>query len=282
MATEGPQFDLGFGGIAAVDPQAILTPTPQHPNTVTPDLPVLLAIENLTKFYGRTRAIDNLSFSVAGGEIVGLLGPNGAGKTTALRCIATILQPTAGRITICGHDLATDELNAKRLLAYVPELPNPYEMLTVLEHLRFIAAAYDAEEQMAGAEALLQRFDLWEKRNELAASLSKGMRQKLAAACAFLHHARVYCFDEPMIGIDPKGARELKDMLAERRDAGNAVLVSTHQLDTAERLCDRVIILQHGQVVAEGTLSELHARARMASDATLEDLFLRLTGEDGE
>src|SRR5262245_24692151 len=118
MATEGPQFDLGFGGIAAVEPQAILTPTPQHRNTATPPLPVLLAIENLTKYYGRTRAVDNLSFSVAGGEIVGLLGPNGAGKTTALRCIATILQPTAGRITICGHDLATDELNAKRSLAY--------------------------------------------------------------------------------------------------------------------------------------------------------------------
>src|SRR5438067_2370636 len=127
---------------------------------------------------------------------------------------------------------------------------------------------------MAGAEALLRHFDLWEKRHELAASLSKGMRQKLAAVCAFMHRARVYCFDEPMIGIDPKGARELKNALAERRAAGEAVLVSTHQLDTAERLCDRVIILQCGQVLAEGTLAELNERARMAAGATLEDMFL--------
>jgi ABC-2 type transport system ATP-binding protein len=242
----------------------------------------MLSIHGLTKDYGKLRAVDGLTFAVAGGEIVGLLGPNGAGKTTAMRCIASILQPTAGRITICGHDLAKEELAAKRALAYVPELPNPYEMLTVNEHLRFVAAAYDTEGELAGAEALLRRFDLWDKRNELAASLSKGMRQKLAAVCAFMHRARVFCFDEPMIGIDPRGARELKDALGERRAAGEAVLVSTHQLDTAERLCDRVIILQRGQVLAEGTLAELNERARMAEGATLEDMFLRLTGEEGE
>src|SRR5262249_19156586 len=160
--------------------------------------------------------------------------------------------------------------------------PNPYEMLTVMEHLRFVAAAYDCEAELAQAEPLLRRFDLWEKRNELSGSLSKGMRQKLAAICAFIHRARVYCFDEPMIGIDPKGARELKDVPAERRAEGGAILVSTHQLDTAERLCDRVIILQHGQVIAEGNLAELHQRVSMGADATLEDMFLRLTGEDGE
>src|SRR5262249_21503506 len=191
-------------------------------------------------------------------------------------------QPTAGRISICGHDLATDEMAAKRALAYVPELPNPYEMLTVMEHLRFVAAAYDCEAELAQAEPLLRRFDLWEKPNELSGSLSKGLGKRPAATGAFIHRARVYCFDEPMIGIDPKGARELKDVLAERRAEGGAILVSTHQLDTAERLCDRVIILQHGQVIAEGSLSALHERARMAADATLEDLFLRLTGEDGE
>ncbi len=241
----------------------------------------MLSIHGLVKDYGKLRAVDGLTFAVQGGEIVGLLGPNGAGKTTALRCIASILRPTAGRIAICGHDLETDELAAKRALAYVPELPNPYEMLTVMEHLRFIAAAFDTPEELGLADELLRRFDLWEKRNDLAASLSKGMRQKLAAVCAFLHRATVYCFDEPMIGIDPKGARELKDALGEHRDAGHAVLISTHQLDTAERLCDRVIILQRGRVLAEGTLAELQERARMGAEATLEDMFLRLTEEDG-
>lgn len=237
----------------------------------------MLVISGLTKDYGRLRAVDDLSFRVSGGEIVGLLGPNGAGKTTVLRCIASILQPTVGSITVCGHDLATDELAAKRELAYVPELPNPYEMLTVQEHLRFIAAAYDTEDELVHGDGLLKRFDLWEKRNDLVASLSKGMRQKLAAVCAFVHRARVFCFDEPMIGIDPRGARELKNALAEQRDAGHALLVSTHQLDTAERLCDRVIILQSGRMLAEGTLVELLERSRLGEATTLEDLFLHLT-----
>ncbi|HTE20826.1 MAG TPA: ABC transporter ATP-binding protein, partial [Armatimonadota bacterium] len=171
---------------------------------------------------------------------------------------------------------------AKRCLAYVPEVPNPYEMLTVMEHLRFVAAAYGEEEELVHAEPLLRRLDLWEKRNELAASLSKGMRQKLACVCALVHRPSILCFDEPLIGLDPKGARELKDLLAERRAAGKAVLVSTHMLDTAERLCDRVIIMHRGQVLAQGTVAELHDRASLTAGASLEDVFLRLTGGDGD
>jgi len=251
----------------------------------------MLAIQHLTKYYDRLCAVHDLSFSVHPGEIVGLLGPNGAGKTTVLRCIAGILRPTSGNIEICGSDLAAKERSAKRALAFVPELPNLYDLLTVTEHVRFVAAAFDMEEELVHLEALLRRFELWEKRNELAATLSKGMRQKLACACAFSHRAQVFCLDEPLIGIDPRGARELKAMLAERRDAGCAVLVSTHMLDTAERLCDRVVILNHGQVVAEGTLAELTARAQAREDvasagappaaalSTLEDVFLRLTEE---
>jgi ABC-2 type transport system ATP-binding protein len=235
----------------------------------------MLQIQGLTKYFGQLPAVYNLHFEVRAGEIVGLLGPNGAGKTTSLRCIASILQPTEGRILIGGYDLETQTDQAKRCLAYVPEVPNPYEMLTVMEHLRFVTAAFRTEEQMAQAEPLLRRFDLWEKRNDLAATLSKGMRQKLACLCGLIHRPQLLCFDEPLIGLDPKGARELKDMLAERRSEGAAILVSTHQLDTAERLCDRVIIMNRGQVQVEGTVAEL--RQRMGSDASLEDLFLTLT-----
>ncbi|MBV9852587.1 MAG: ABC transporter ATP-binding protein [Armatimonadetes bacterium] len=239
----------------------------------------LLRLDGLTKCFGKFVAVHDLSFAVSGGEIVGLLGPNGAGKTTTIRCITSILQPSAGRILIGGHDIVTQTEAAKRELAYVPEVPSPYDMLTVMEHLRFVAAAYDREDEMARAEEILRRLDLWEKRHELGLNLSKGMKQKLACACAFIHCPRIYCFDEPLIGIDPKGARELKDMLAERRAAGDAVLVSTHMLDTAERLCDRVIIMHRGEVVAQGTMEELHARLAMGTGATLEDMFLRLTEE---
>jgi ABC-2 type transport system ATP-binding protein len=237
----------------------------------------MLEIEGLTKYFGDLAAVRDVSYQIHGGEIVGLLGPNGAGKTTTLRCVASILQPTAGRIAVGGYGLAQEAEAAKRCLAYVPEVPNPYELLTVWEHLRFVAAAYRTEEELEHAEGLLRRLDLWEKRHALAGTLSKGMRQKLACACAFIHRARLFCFDEPMIGIDPKGARELKELLLERRAAGDAVLISTHQLDSAERLCDRVIIMHQGRMIAEGTLAELHERARLGADATLEDTFLNLT-----
>ena len=242
----------------------------------------MLHIDHLSKSYGDFQAVKGLSLRVDGGEIVGLLGPNGAGKTTTIRCITSVLQPTEGRITVNGHDIVREPEAAKREMAYVPEVPQPYEMLTVWEHLRFTAAVYGVPDAMhSDAEMLLRRLDLWEKRHDLASSLSKGLKQKLACACAFLHRPRFLCFDEPLIGIDPKGARELKNMLSERRDAGDAVLVSTHQLDTAERLCDRVIILNRGRVVAQGTMDELHA-ARSGADEgeTLEDIFLRLTEED--
>jgi ABC-2 type transport system ATP-binding protein len=150
-------------------------------------------------------------------------------------------------------------------------------MLTVMEHLRFVAAAYRMEEELVHAEEILTRLDLWDKRNELGASLSKGMRQKLACACAFIHRAQVFCFDEPLIGLDPKGMRELKGMMVERRSQGNAILISTHMLDTAERLCDRVIILNKGQLVAQGTVVELKERLSSSADSSLEDMFLELT-----
>ena len=238
----------------------------------------MLTIENLSKYYRTTLAVDGVSFHIADGEILGLLGPNGAGKTTILRSIAGILQFSGGRIEINGHDLVKNEQQAKRSLAFVPEVPNPYEMLTVYEHLRFVAMAYDTMEKFdERATMLLERFDLLDKKNDLVLSLSKGMKQKLAVACAFTHDAQALLFDELLIGIDPKGTRELKSMMQSAKEAGCSVLVSTHMLDTAERLCDRILIIDHGRKVAEGTLAELHDRAHMGADATLEDMFLKLT-----
>jgi ABC-2 type transport system ATP-binding protein len=237
----------------------------------------VLEIFDLCKLFGNVLAVDHVRFTVAPGEIVGLLGPNGAGKTTTLRCVAGILQPTSGTIRIGGHDLRREPEKAKRELGFVPEVPNPYELLTVMEHVRFIAAAYDRGELLPEAEPLLRRLELWERRHDLAATLSKGMRQKLGCVCALIHRPAVLCFDEPMVGLDPRSARELKDLLAEHRSMGAAVLVSTHMLDTAERLCDRVVILDRGRFVLEGSLEQLKERASAGRDATLEDVFLALT-----
>lgn len=239
----------------------------------------MLEVLNLVKQYKNFRAVDHLSFTIRPGEIVGLLGPNGAGKTTALRCIAGILRPTSGEIRINGHDVVQDQARAKRGLAFVPELPSLYELLTVDEHLRFVAMCFDSLESYDARGAdLLERYDLTPKRNDLVATLSKGMRQKLAVACALIHDANVMLFDEPLIGIDPAGAKEVKDEIVRTRNSGAAVLVSTHLLDTAERLCDRVIILSKGRKVAEGTLADLRSITGREGD-TLEEVFLRLTGE---
>ena len=240
----------------------------------------MLKVDRLVKYYKKTLAVDGLSFEVGDGEIVGLLGPNGAGKTTILRCITGIVQMTEGRIEVDGIDLAKNEEEVKRRIAFVPEVPTPYEMLTVWEHLRFIAMAYQTMDRFEQrADTLMRRFDLYEKRSDLVLSLSKGMKQKLAIACAFVHEATTILLDEPLIGIDPRGARELKDMIADAKDRGGSILISTHMLDTAEHLCDRIIILQQGRILAEGSLAELHERAKMGQDASLEDVFLTLTEE---
>jgi ABC-2 type transport system ATP-binding protein len=238
----------------------------------------VLKVTNLVKYYKKTLAVDKVSLQVNDGEIVGLLGPNGAGKTTILRCITGIVQKTYGEIDVDGINLSQNEEEAKRRIAFVPEVPTPYEMMTVYEHLRFIAMAYQTMDDFEQrADSLLMRFDLQDKRNDLVLSLSKGMKQKLAIVCAFIHNAKVLLFDEPLIGIDPKGSRELKDMINESKTQGCSVLISTHMLDTAEHLCDRIIILQTGKVLAEGTLDELQERAKINEDASLEDVFLSLT-----
>ena len=240
----------------------------------------MLQIQNLSKSFKNTPAVSNLSFTISPGEIVGLLGPNGAGKTTTLRCICGILKPDAGDVIVESHSILRDEEEAKKLMAFIPEMPNPYDALTVREHIKFIAMCYNTMDVFeAKIDELLVRLELKEKEHELVATLSKGMKQKLAIGCAFVHNARVFLCDEPMIGIDPKGQFVLKSELQRLRDEGCAILVSTHLLDTAERLCDRVIIMRKGEKVAEGTLEHLQGKAKMA-DRSLEDVFLKLTGDE--
>lgn len=237
----------------------------------------MLEVHGLVKEYRNYRAVSDLSFSIRPGEIVGLIGPNGAGKTTALRCLSGILRPTSGTVRINGHDLLTDQFNAKKGVAFVPEVPSLYELLTVYEHLRFIAMCFDEVERFEEVhEELLRKYHLMDKRNDLVATLSKGMRQKLSVACAMIHSANVFLFDEPLIGIDPAGAHELKQELMMARDRGGSILVSTHLLDTAEKLCDRVLIMARGKLLAEGTIPELRDQFQMQEES-LETMFLKLT-----
>jgi len=239
----------------------------------------MLEVSRLVKQYKKFRAVDDLSFTIQPGEIVGLLGPNGAGKTTALRCVAGILKPTAGNILVNGHDVVLDQAKAKSGLSFVPEVPSLYELLTVDEHLRFVAMCFNTLDRYAELrDELLDRYDLTEKKDQLVATLSKGMRQKLSVACALIHNANVLLFDEPMIGIDPAGAKELKDQLIRERNAGVSILISTHLLDTAEKLCDRVIIVARGRKLAEGTLQQLQQLSSREGQS-LEEVFLALTEE---
>ncbi len=238
----------------------------------------MLEVQALVKQYKQFLAVDQLNMLIQPGEIVGLLGPNGAGKTTALRCICGILRPTSGRVMINGADVVHDQARAKARLAFVPEVPSLYELLTVEEHLRFVAMCFNRLDLFDSmGDELLHRFNLTEKRRELVATLSKGMRQKLSVACALVHDANILLFDEPMIGVDPAGAHELKLEIQRQRDKGASILISTHLLDTAERLCDRVIIVARGRKIAEGTLAQLQQVSAMEG-RSLEDVFLKLTG----
>lgn len=239
----------------------------------------MLQVINLIKDYNKFRAVDGITFTVNPGEIVGLLGPNGAGKTTVMRCIAGILLPTSGEIRINGYDLLTQQVDAKKGLAFAPEVPALYELLTVKEHLRFVAMAFNSLNLYEKhADEILARYDLSEKANSFVATLSKGMKQKLAVACAWIHNAKVLLLDEPLIGIDPRGVHRFKLELIKAKHEGAAILISTHLLDTAEKFCDRVIILAKGRKVVEGTLADLQKMSDMEG-ATLEELFLKLTDE---
>ncbi|BAS25950.1 ABC transporter ATP-binding protein [Limnochorda pilosa] len=237
----------------------------------------LLAVRGLVKDFGRHRVLRGLSFHVQAGEIVALLGPNGAGKTTTLKTVAGLLRLTAGQVLIEGRPHTDAE--ARRGLALVPEVPSVYELLTAWEHLEFIALAFRLSGWQAASEALLRRYHLWEKRDALGATLSKGQRQKLLICAALLHRPRVFLFDEPLVGLDPAAQRDLKTSLRAMRDEGAAILVSTHMLETVERLCDRAIVMNRGELLAEGTLDQLRERFHLPTHAPLEEVFLEATGE---
>lgn len=242
----------------------------------------MLRAIDVCKTFKNFVAVDHLNIEVLPGQVVGLLGPNGAGKTTSLRCLCGILNPTSGSISINGHDLKTDATRAKQGLAFVPEVPALYDLLTVSEHLRFIAMCFSRLDiYEAKSEELLRTYDLWQKKDDLVATLSKGMRQKLTVACALIHDANVFLFDEPMIGIDPSGVHQFKQELLRLKESGAAILVSTHLLDTAEKFCDRIIIMAKGRLVASGTLEELR-KIEGLEGKSLEDVFLALTEGERE
>src|SRR4051794_1283952 len=240
----------------------------------------MIELKSLTKKYGSFTAVDAIDLSVPDGELFGFLGPNGAGKTTTLRMIAGILQPTSGSIHLAGIDLAEDPLAAKSKLGYIPDRPFIYEKLTGAEFLRFVAGLFGQEGDKVehrGRE-LLALFDLEEWRDELVESYSHGMRQKLIISSAFVHRPDVIVVDEPMVGLDPKAAKILKDLFREYVERGHTIVMSTHTLEVAEAMCDRICIVQGGKIRAEGSMADLRAGAQ--STAGLEEIFLRLTGEE--
>jgi ABC-2 type transport system ATP-binding protein len=239
----------------------------------------MIRLVKLTKQYGSFTAVDGIDLEVPRGELFGFLGPNGAGKTTTLRIIAGILQPTAGLVEIAGDDIRQRPLEAKARLGFIPDRPYVYEKLTGAEFLRFVAALYDQEGASVERriDELLELFELADWKNDLVESYSHGMRQKLIISSALLHRPEVIVVDEPMIGLDPKGARFLKELFRAFVDRGGTVLMSTHTMEVAEAMCDRIAIIQNGRIVAAGTMAELREQTA-SGNASLEDLFLKLTG----
>jgi ABC-type multidrug transport system ATPase subunit len=237
---------------------------------------VILEIRHLTKIFGKKTALEDLNFHLIKGEAVGLLGPNGAGKSTLIKCIVGLLRPTGGDILIAGNPRGSRQ--ARKISAYVPEVPQLYNMLTVWEHLRFITDAYEIGRWEEKAEQLLRLFEIWEQHDEFVKALSKGMRQKLSLCCGIISGARILFLDEPMVGLDPKAIKNLKDLIQELKDEGRTLFISTHLLDPIENICSRIIVLKKGKIIADGSLEEL--RARLGEEkASLEEVFLEVTAD---
>ena len=237
----------------------------------------VVEVENFSKSYGEFRAVRDLTFAVQPGQIVGLVGANGAGKTTTLRAITGILRPTSGRVCVAGCDIEKESVAAKGQFAYIPDTVHPYDLLTVTEHLHFVALAYRIENAERKYAALLEELELAGKTHEIASSLSRGMLQKLSLACAFLREPRVIILDEPLTGLDPRGIRNIKESIRRRAAAGTAFLLSSHLLVLVEALCDQVLILHGGQKLALGSLEEIRASATLHAQASLEDVFFAVT-----
>jgi ABC-2 type transport system ATP-binding protein len=238
----------------------------------------MIVVEGLTKRYGTFTAVDGLNLEVEGGQILGLLGPNGAGKTTTLRMIVGILKPDQGRVTISGHDVQAAPYAARSLLGFVPDRPFVYEKLTGAELLRFVAGLYGMSGPAVEThiDELMELWDLESWKDQLVESYSHGMRQKLIISAALVHQPQVLVIDEPMVGLDPRSAWLLKDMLRAFVDQGGTALVSTHTLELAESLCDTLAVINRGAVVAAGSMDDLR-RVAETDDGGLEEVFLRIT-----
>lgn len=244
----------------------------------------IIEIDDLHKNYNETIAVAGVSFSVNAGQTLGLIGPNGAGKTTIIRAACGIHPPTAGSIHIDGCDIIKQPVQTKQRLAYVPDDPKLFGTLTVWEHLRFIASAYNVEDKLDeyGTE-LLTKFELTEKRSTMAEELSRGMRQKLAICCAYLHSPKALFLDEPLTGLDPRGIRTMKNSIHEQAQQGVAVVISSHLLSLVEDMCSHILILHRGRRLYFGPLEKLReAVGDIDESATLEDIFLHMTEDDAQ
>jgi len=240
----------------------------------------MIRVEGLTKLYGDFVAVNEVSFMVKPGEVMGLVGPNGAGKTTTLRCLSGIIPPSRGSIKIADLDLARDPIAAKRQIAFFNDEPRLFDYLTVEQHLTFTARIYQVTGCESFANELLQELELDGKRHSLPGELSRGMKQKLAIACGLLHSPKVLYFDEPLTGLDPLGIRRMKDSILRRSQSGAAIIISSHLLHLVQEICSHILILKNGKKVIDGTLEEITQRfSSQSDDNNLEEAFFRATSD---
>ena len=240
----------------------------------------MIQVEGLTKLYGEFVAVNELSFSVQSGEVMGLVGPNGAGKTTTLRCLAGIIPPARGAIRICGSDLAQDPIAAKKQLAFLTDEPRLFDYLTVWQHLNFVSRIYQVLSWEQIATPLLEELEIADKRDKLPGELSRGMKQKLAIACGLLHSPKVIYFDEPLTGLDPIGIRRMKNSILKRARDGAAIIISSHLLHLVQEICSHILILKNGRKVIDGTITDITQRfSQQPGDANLEEIFFRATSD---
>ena len=240
----------------------------------------MIEMQSCTKKYGELTAVNNLTLKIGGAEIFGLLGPNGAGKSTTIKMLVGLIRPDSGTVKIGGYDITHDPVNAKKILAYIPEKGYVYEKLSAWEYLTFISGLYSLDENIfrKKAEEYLKIFRLYEWKDEIIGNFSHGMKQRLLLTSSFMRTPGVLILDEPHNGLDPKGVKILKDILFEAKNEGMTILLSTHIIAIAEQICDKIAIINKGIIAAEGTNDDLKQYAK-SSDKTLEDIFLRLTSD---
>ena len=270
--------------VDAPEPHVAASPAPpaRRPADGGRSAGTMLELRGVVKRYGDFTAVKGLDLRVERGEIFGFLGPNGAGKTTTIRMVAGVLRPTEGTLLLGGDDLVADPAAAKARLGYIPDRPYLYEKLSGGEFLRFVAGLWgkDGPEAEARGDRLLELFKLTEWKDELIESYSHGMRQKLLISSALIHQPEMILVDEPMVGLDPRAARLLKDLMRAFVEEGGTIFLSTHTLEVAEALCDRIAIISQGEVIAQGTMDELRSQSEAAGGAHLEEIFLKVTGGD--